>query len=86
MRKNRIILAQHRECRRETGGDRPSDIALFKGPQKAIGGERPSRKQDRVGVESLGVKLVDRRQHEKEQDDQPLVALHETAGDQIDDP
>ena len=84
--KDRIILAQHRECRREAGGHRPSDIALFKGPQKAIGGERPGREQDRVGVESLGVKLVDRRQHQQQQHQQSLVTAREATRDQINGP
>jgi len=84
--KHRIVFAEHRQRARGAGGERPADLAGFERAQEAIGGDRPDRQQHRVGIEALGVKLVDRQQHQHEQHDHSLVAGHETARDQIDRP
>ena len=84
--KHRIIFAEHRQRRRGTGGDGPSDRAGFERAQEAIGGDRPGRQQHRVGVEALGVKLVDRQQHQQQQHDDAFVGAGETARNQIDRP
>jgi hypothetical protein len=66
--------------------DGPSDLTVFKRAQEAIGGERPGRQQNRIGIEALGVKLIDRQQHQEQQHDHSLVALDEAARNQIDGP
>ena len=62
-KKHRIVFAQHRERGCCAGGNGPSDLASFKRPQEAIGGDWLRRQENRVGIEALGVKLVGRQQH-----------------------
>ena len=84
--KCRIVFAEHRKRSRRAGGDRPSDVTLLKGPQEAIGGDRPGRQQNGVGIKTLRMKLVGRHQHEKQQHDHSLVAAHEAPRNQINHP
>jgi hypothetical protein len=81
--KHRVVFAQHRKCGGCARGNRPHDLAAFKRPQEAIRGDGPGRQKNSVGIEALGVKLVGRQQHHKQQHDNPLIAPYEAPGSQI---
>src|ERR1700693_2867702 len=84
--KNRIIFAQHGDSRGGTRSGRPTRMAGLERAQKAIGGEWPDREENRIGIEAVGMKLIGRQQHQKEEHNYSLVTLHEATRNQVNRP
>ena len=55
----------------------PNNLTRFKRPKEAVCGDWPDSQENGVGIESLGVKLVSRQQHQKQQHDNFFVSSHE---------
>ena len=84
--KHRVIFSQHGQRSDGARGDRPEKRPALERSQEAICRQRPCGEEHRVGIETLGVKLIGGQQQQQQQDDRPAVTAHEAAADEIDAP